>query len=172
MTVPLPTAAQKLAVGQDTDRSGPEASTLDGVDQLVPLKVTTLPDPSTAAQKVAVGHDTDSRDLEGSILHGVDQLVPSKVRTLPELSTAAQKVVVGHETESRGLVSMVAGCDHPCCADDAVENDNAASVHAAAIETIGRHATATCHHDARWSEPWRVKRPGDLRPPSITTHSF
>ena len=87
---------------------------LTGLDQLVPLHVTALPEESTATQKVAEAHETEVRVLEESMLTGLDQVEPFHVITLPDESPATQKVVEAHETEVRlGLVSMVVGADHP-----------------------------------------------------------
>jgi hypothetical protein len=55
----LSTAAQKPAVGQETEsRWRAIESIMSGDDQELPLKVSTLPLPSTAAQKRAVGQET------------------------------------------------------------------------------------------------------------------
>jgi hypothetical protein len=113
-------ATQNLAEWQDTDirniRTGPLTelaafeSTLTGVVQLLPSKVTTFPPaPSTAAQKLLVGHDTTGQEIPpspivrpfASALTGALQVLPLKVNAFPLRSMATQNLADAHDTACR-----------------------------------------------------------------------
>jgi hypothetical protein len=70
------TAAQKLAVAQETEFRVLPASMLRGDVHVLPLKVTTSPSWPTAAQKLAVGQETELTVLPASMLSD-DQALPS-----------------------------------------------------------------------------------------------
>jgi hypothetical protein len=68
------TAAQKLAVGQETEFRPVPASMLSGDDHVPPLYVRALPLASTAAQKFAVGQEIEvGLPCKGSISVPCDQ---------------------------------------------------------------------------------------------------
>ena len=69
------TAAQKLAVGQETEFSPSPESMVTGGDHAPSSKVTTLPLASTAAQKAVVGQETEVRNCPESISTGGDQVL-------------------------------------------------------------------------------------------------
>jgi hypothetical protein len=70
------TAAQKLAVGQETEFRVFPASMLRGDVHVVPLYVTTFPSWSTAAQVFAVGQEIELRAFPGSTLRGDVHVLP------------------------------------------------------------------------------------------------
>ena len=109
-----------MAERHDTDirntRTGPltelaaSESTVTGVVQLVPSKVTTFPlAPSTAAQKLLVGQDTTGQETPpspivrpfGSALTGALQVLPLNVNAFPLRSMATQKLADAHDTACR-----------------------------------------------------------------------
>jgi hypothetical protein len=74
---PAPTAAQKLALGHDTDKKALLPLMSEGDDHEDPLYVKTLPDPLTATQKLALAHDTELRlPLLPSMAEGADHADP------------------------------------------------------------------------------------------------
>src|SRR5438270_11672536 len=105
-----PTAAQKLAVGQDT-----QLMKLGGqrepqrlfwvswigckVDHAVPFQSSHLPCWSTAMQKLIDGHDTAANEFV-SIDCGAENLEPFQTSAPPASSTAMQKLADGHEMEA------------------------------------------------------------------------
>ena len=85
-------------------------STLTGVLQLLPSKVTTFPSaPSTAAQKSLVGQDTIGQEIPpspmvrpfGSALTGLLHVLPLNVSAFPLRSMATQKLADAHDTACR-----------------------------------------------------------------------
>jgi hypothetical protein len=104
------TAAQKVALGQETDASAVVPSMPTGALHELPLKVSARPAPSTAAQKVALGQETEFSAVLPSMLTGALHELPLKVSARPAPSTAAQNEVVGQEIEVREPpLSMRAG---------------------------------------------------------------
>lgn len=100
---PSSTAAQKEAVGHDTDvRVLVDPGLMSaGAVQVVPLNVTAFPCESTATQKEAVGHDTDVRVVvkPGLISAGAVQVAPLNCTALPPEPTATQNDADAHETD-------------------------------------------------------------------------
>ena len=100
------TAAQKLALGQDTVLSWLPGSMAVAGRQAVPLNVNTLEPLSTAAQKLGDEHDTDAMPTwvlgTGSLTLGAELHSLPLNRKVDEscASTAMQKLAVGHDTES------------------------------------------------------------------------
>jgi hypothetical protein len=104
ITFPPPpsTAAQNLALGQDTVLSSLPGSMAVAGLQEVPLNVNALEPLPTAAQKLGDEHDTDAMPIWvpgtlGAELH----VLPSNAKVdESRASTAMQKLTVGHDTES------------------------------------------------------------------------
>jgi hypothetical protein len=160
-----------MAEGHDTDirnsRTGPltewaaSESTVTGVVQLVPSKVTTFPPaPSTAAQKLLVGHDTTGQEIPpspilrpfGSALTGALQVLPLNVNASEPLPTAAQKLGDEHDTDAMplwvlGTGSLMLGAELPRAAVEQKVDESCASTAMQKL-TVG-HDT-----DVGSSPPW------------------
>ena len=88
-----------VADAQDTERVNPvwKPGMAPEIDQLVPSKVTELPEAATAMQNEADGHDTENSPFV-PVARLVDHPVPSKMMACPSRFTATQNVGVAHET--------------------------------------------------------------------------